>query len=87
MQDDQHPIPIKNVAEHRPHQVRSNSHGVVTMRVRIVALLALMINDQTVRIVLPVLHTNELVHVYRLTIGRGPQKHADHVSDVSQLPD
>lgn len=54
---------------------------------RIVAPLVRMINDQTVDIILPAPPTNELVHVYRVTIGRGVQKRADHVLDVSLLLD
>ena len=79
MQADPRPILIKNVAEHRLHQVLSNSHGVVTLLVRIVALHVRMINDQTVDIILPALHTSEVLHVYRVIIGHGVRRHVVHV--------
>jgi hypothetical protein len=82
MRDDQHLIHIKNVAEHRLHQAFNSLHGVVTKLVSIVAHLALMINDQTVDIVLPALPTNEVAHVYRVTIGLGAPRPVDHVSTV-----
>lgn len=79
MMVDPRPIPTKNVVEHRLHQVLNNSLGVVTLLVRIVALHVPMTNDQTVDIILPALPINEVVHVYRVTIGRGVRRHVVHV--------
>ena len=79
---DSRPILIKNVVEHKLHQVLNNSHGVVTMLGRIVAPLVRMINDQTVDIILLVLPTNEVVHVYQIITGHGVRKRVVHVLTV-----
>ena len=75
-------IPTKNAAERRRHEELSNLHGVVTLLVRIVALHVRMINDQTVDIILLVLPTNEVVHVYQIITGHGVRKRVVHVLTV-----
>ncbi len=75
-------IPTKNAAERRRHEALNNSPGVVITRVKTVAPLGQMTNDQTVDIILLVLPTNEVVHVYQIITGHGVRKRVVHVLTV-----